>query len=56
MRRSEAVAVRIRSVNFETRTVQFERSRHLAAEAAPKTMRARRPVRLTRANAGCWSR
>ena len=48
MRPSEAVAVRIRSVNFGARTVQVERSRHLGAEAAPKTARARRAVRLTR--------
>ena len=41
MRPSEAVAVRLRSVNLGARTVQVERSRHLGAEAAPKTLRAR---------------
>lgn len=51
MRPSEAVAVRIRSVNLGTRTMQIERSRHLGVEAPPKTMRARRAVRLTRGNA-----
>ena len=51
MRPSEAVAVRIRSVNLGTRTVQVERSRHLGSESAPKTARARRAVRLTRGNA-----
>ncbi len=51
MRPSEAAAVRIRSVNLGTRTMQVERSRHLGAEAAPKTLRARRAVRLTRGNA-----
>ena len=51
MRPSEAVAVRIRSVNLGTRTVQVERSRHLGTESAPKTLRARRAVRLTRGNA-----
>jgi integrase len=51
MRPSEAVAIRIRSVGLGTRTLQVERSRHLGAEAAPKTMRARRAVRLTRGNA-----
>jgi integrase len=43
MRPSEAVAVRIGSLNLGARTVQVERSRHLGAEAAPKTPRA--PVR-----------
>jgi integrase len=47
MRPSEAVAVRIRSFNLGARTVQVERSRYLGAEAAPKTPRARRAVRLT---------
>ncbi|MHB8384527.1 MAG: Arm DNA-binding domain-containing protein [Candidatus Binataceae bacterium] len=47
MRPSEAVAVRIGSLNLGARTVQVERSRHLGAEAAPKTPRARRAVRLT---------
>lgn len=47
MRPSEAVAVRVGSLNLGARTVQVERSRHLGAEAAPKTPRARRAVRLT---------
>ena len=50
MRPSEAVAVRIRSIDLNARTLQVERSRHLGAEAAPKTTRAHRPVRLTRGN------
>lgn len=37
MRPSEAAAVRIRSVNLSAGTIQIERSRHLGAEAAPKT-------------------
>ena len=48
MRPSELVAVRVGSVNLNARTLQVERSRHLGAEAAPKTQRARRTVRLTR--------
>ena len=51
MRPSEAVALRIGSVNLRARTLQVERSRHLGSEAAPKTPRARRTVRLTRGNA-----
>jgi len=47
MRPSEAAAVRVRSVNLRTGTIQVERSRHLGTEAAPKTRRARRAVRLT---------
>ncbi len=50
MRPSEAVAVRVRSANLGAGTIQVERSRHLGAEAAPKTQRARRAVRLTRKN------
>jgi integrase len=50
MRPSEAAAVRIRSVNLGAGSVQVECSRHLGAEAAPKTRRARRAVRLTRRN------
>ena len=50
MRPSEAAAVRIRSVNLGAGTIHVERSRHLGAEAAPKTQRARRAVRLTRKN------
>ncbi|MCC6848829.1 MAG: tyrosine-type recombinase/integrase [Deltaproteobacteria bacterium] len=51
MRPSEAVAVRLRSVNLKARTLHVERSRHLGEEAAPKTARARRAVRLTPDNA-----
>jgi hypothetical protein len=36
---------------FGQRTLQVERSRHLGSEAAPKTPRARRTIRLTRGNA-----
>ena len=50
MRPSELVAVRVGSVNLHARTLQVERSRHLGSEAAPKTQRARRTVRLTRGN------
>lgn len=51
MRPSEAVAVRLSSVNLRARTLHVERSRHLGEEAAPKTARARRAVRLTKDNA-----
>lgn len=51
MRPSEAVAVRVGSVNLRARTIQVERSRHLGEEAAPKTSRSRRAVRLTKDNA-----
>ena len=47
MRPSELCAVRIRSVNLKTGIIHVDRSRHLRAEAAPKTQRARRAVRLT---------
>jgi integrase len=47
MRPSELVAARVGSLNIHVRTLQVERSRHLGAEAAPKTQRARRTVRLT---------
>ncbi|HVN63117.1 MAG TPA: tyrosine-type recombinase/integrase, partial [Candidatus Binataceae bacterium] len=50
MRPSEAAAIRIRSVNLGAGTIQVERSRHLGQEAATKTRRARRAVRLTRKN------
>jgi integrase len=50
MRPSEAAAVRMRSANLGAGTIQVERSRHLGAEAAPKTRRARRAVRLTQKN------
>lgn len=47
LRPSEAAAVHIRSLNLKARTLQVESSRHLGEEAAPKTSRARRTVRLT---------
>ena len=47
MRPSELCAVRIRTVNFNTAIIHVDRSRPLGAEAAPKTRRARRAVRLT---------
>ena len=50
MRPSEVAAVRCRNVNTRTGTIQVERSRHLGSEAAPKTQRARRAIRLTRQN------
>jgi len=50
MRPSELIAVRVGSVNLHARTLQVERSRHLGTEAAPKTPRARRTVRLTNGN------
>jgi len=37
MRPSEAVAVRVASVNFGARTIFVDRSRHLGEEAATKT-------------------
>ena len=37
-------------MNTRTGTIQVERSRHLGSEAAPKTQRARRAIRLTRQN------
>jgi hypothetical protein len=52
MRPSEAVAARVGNLNLTARTLQVERSRHLGEEAAPKTQRARRAVRLTQSNAG----
>jgi integrase len=51
MRPSEAIAVRIGSVNLRARTIEVDRSRHLGVEAAPKTSRSRRAVRLTKDNA-----
>jgi integrase len=56
MRPSEAVALRIRSLNLKARTLQVDRSRHLGEEAPPKTARARRAVRLTPKNAEVLSR
>jgi integrase len=50
MRPSEAVAVRTSCVNLSARTIQVERSRHLGAEAPPKTSGSRRAIRLTRRN------
>ncbi|MGO9455182.1 MAG: Arm DNA-binding domain-containing protein [Candidatus Binataceae bacterium] len=47
MRPSEVAAVRLRSVNLRAGALQVERSRHLGAEAAPKTKGSRRIVRLT---------
>jgi integrase len=51
MRPSEAVALRLRSVDLATGTVWIERSRSLRAEHAPKTAAAARIVRLTPRNA-----
>jgi integrase len=48
MRPSELAALRIRCLNLVAGTLRVERSRHLGAEAAPKTDAARRTVRLTR--------
>ncbi len=50
MRPSEVAAVRRRTVNMQTGTIQVERSRHLGLEAPPKTQRARRAIRLARQN------
>jgi integrase len=50
MRPSEAVAVRTSCINLSARTIQVERSRHLGAEAPPKTSGSRRAIRLTRRN------
>jgi integrase len=48
MRPSEVAAVRVRNVNLQMGTIQVDRSRHLGTEAAPKTQRSRRTVRLIR--------
>ena len=50
MRPSEATALRLRTINLGAQMLQVERSRHLGAEAAPKTARARRTVRLMKGN------
>jgi integrase len=46
MRPSEAVALRVKSVDLAGGTLFVERSRSLGAEAAPKTAAAARVVRL----------
>jgi integrase len=50
LRPSEAVALRIRSLDLAARTLFVERSRSLRNESAPKTSAAARFVRLTRHN------
>jgi integrase len=50
MRPSEAVALRVKSVDLAAGTLFVERSRSLRAEAAPKTAAAARVVRLTPRN------
>ncbi len=50
MRPSEAVALRLRSLDLANGTLFVERSRSLGAEAAPKTAAAARVVRLTARN------
>ena len=47
LRPSEAVALRVKSVELATGTLFIERSRSLGAEGAPKTAAAARVVRLT---------
>ena len=47
LRPSEAVALRVKSVELATGTLFIERSRSLRAEGAPKTAAAARVVRLT---------
>jgi integrase len=51
MRPSEAVALRVKSLDLASGTLFVERSRSLRAEAAPKTAAAARVVRLTPRNA-----
>jgi integrase len=50
MRPSEAVALRLKSLDLANGTLIVERSRSLGAEAAPKTAAAARVVRLTPRN------
>jgi len=50
MRPSEAVALRVKSLDLASGTLIVERSRSLGAEAAPKTAAAARVVRLTSRN------
>ena len=50
MRPSEAVALRVKSIDLTGGTLVVERSRSLGAEAAPKTAAAARVVRLTPRN------
>ena len=50
LRPSEAVALRLRSVDWATGTLRIERSRSLGYEDAPKTSAAVRIVRLTSRN------
>jgi len=50
MRPSEAVALRVKSLDLATGALYVERSRSLRAEAAPKTFAAARVVRLTPRN------
>jgi integrase len=50
MRPSEAVALRLRSIDLAAGTLWIERSRSLGAEHAPKTASAARVVRLTQRN------
>jgi integrase len=50
MRPSEAVALRVKSLDLASGTLFVERSRSLGAEAAPKTAAAARVVRLTPRN------
>jgi integrase len=50
VRPSEAVALRVRSVDLSAGTLFVERSRSLGAEAAPKTAAAARVVRITPRN------
>jgi integrase len=50
LRPSEAVALRVRSLDLATGTLFVERSRSLRSESAPKTSAAARVVRLTARN------
>ena len=50
MRPSEAVALRLKSLDLGNGTLFIERSRSLGSEAAPKTASAARVVRLTQRN------
>lgn len=47
MRPSEAAALRLSDVNLEHRTISITKSRHLGADAAPKTAHSRRLISVS---------
>jgi hypothetical protein len=56
MRPSEAMALRLKSLDVANGILFAERSRSLGAQPAPKTAAAARVVRLTPRNAGYCAR